>query len=306
MNNPLTMAALSCRNLRQTCSSTRGLRPPRPPRRALHRSRRQRQRLVRRRRRGVRVCRPSSAGCSSSSCCWPHTPGRRSRQRWSQARIRHERPRPEYAAAGGGHYRTWPTSTGTEPPCWSWARTASSAGTSSCASSTEHGFRWRSRSWATIFGMIIGVLMGSVAGCSAAGSTRSSRVTEVVMAFPVLLFIIALASTVGDRLNHVTFGFLQPGVFTLTIVIGVFGWYYPGKDYRGGGAVPPGEDFVEAARRARRERRTHHPLASAAAPGRADHRTRRRRSSAPEAGHSSTTHVWRLRSRRSSRPGSSA
>ena len=68
------------------------------------------------------------------------------------------------------------------------------------------------------------------------------------MAFPVLLFIIALASTVGDRLNHVTFGFLQPGVFTLTIVIGVFGWYYPARIIRAVVLSLREKEFVEAPR----------------------------------------------------------
>ena len=102
---------------------------------------------------------------------------------------------------------------------------------------------------ATIFGMVIGVLMGSVAGYFGGWiDTIVSRITEVVMAFPVLLFIIALASTVGDRLNHVTFGFLQPGVFTLTIVIGVFGWYYPARIIRAVVLSLREKEFVEAAR----------------------------------------------------------
>jgi peptide/nickel transport system permease protein len=102
---------------------------------------------------------------------------------------------------------------------------------------------------ATIFGMIIGVLMGAVAGYFGGWiDTIVSRITEVVMAFPVLLFIIALASTVGDRLNHVTFGFLQPGVFTLTVVIGVFGWYYPARIIRAVVLSLREKEFVEAAR----------------------------------------------------------
>ena len=52
------------------------------------------------------------------------------------------------------------------------------------------------------------------------------------MAFPVLLFIIALASTVGDRLNNITFGFLGQGVFTLFLVFTIFGWFYPARIVR--------------------------------------------------------------------------
>jgi len=102
---------------------------------------------------------------------------------------------------------------------------------------------------ATILGMIIGILMGSIAGYFGGWiDTIVSRVTEVVMAFPVLLFIIALASTVGDRLNNITFGFLQPGVLTLTVVIGVFGWYYPARIFRAVVLSLREKEFVEAAR----------------------------------------------------------
>jgi ABC-type dipeptide/oligopeptide/nickel transport system permease subunit len=102
---------------------------------------------------------------------------------------------------------------------------------------------------ATILGMSVGVVMGAIAGYFGGWTdTVVSRTTEIVMAFPVLLFIIALASTVGDRLNHVTFGFLQPGVFTLTVVIGVFGWYYPARIIRAVVLSLREKEFVEAAR----------------------------------------------------------
>jgi ABC-type dipeptide/oligopeptide/nickel transport system permease subunit len=54
-----------------------------------------------------------------------------------------------------------------------------------------------------------------------------SRITEIVMAFPVLLFVIALASTAGEHLDNITFGFLGKGVMTLIFVLGIFGWFYP-------------------------------------------------------------------------------
>src|SRR4029077_20439842 len=92
-------------------------------------------------------------------------------------------------------------------------------------------------------------LMGAIAGYFGGWmDTIVSRITEIVMAFPVLLFIIALASTVGDRLNRVTFGFLQPGVFTLTVVIGVFGWYYPARIIRAVVLSLREKEFVEAPR----------------------------------------------------------
>ena len=38
-----------------------------------------------------------------------------------------------------------------------------------------------------------------------------SRVTELIMAFPVILFIIALSAVAGPQLNKITFGFLPEG-----------------------------------------------------------------------------------------------
>jgi peptide/nickel transport system permease protein len=103
---------------------------------------------------------------------------------------------------------------------------------------------------AMLLSMIIGVTMGSVAGYYGRWiDTLVSRVTEIVMAFPVLLFIIALASTIGDRLNNITFGgLIGEGVFTLVIVIGLFGWYYPARIVRAQVLSLREKEFVEAAR----------------------------------------------------------
>ena len=74
---------------------------------------------------------------------------------------------------------------------------------------------------ATIGSISIGVLLGSMAGYFRGWvDTVVSRVTEITMAFPALLFIIALASTVGDSINNITFGgIIGPGVFTLFVVL---------------------------------------------------------------------------------------
>ena len=65
---------------------------------------------------------------------------------------------------------------------------------------------------ATIGRMSIGVLLGSMAGYFRGWvDTIVSRLTEITMAFPALLFIIALASTVGAALNKITSGSSAPG-----------------------------------------------------------------------------------------------
>jgi peptide/nickel transport system permease protein len=103
---------------------------------------------------------------------------------------------------------------------------------------------------ATILGLFIGVVMGTLAGFyGGLTDTLVSRMTEIVMAFPLLLFAIALASTVGDRLNSYTFfGLFAPGVVTLVLVISVFSWYYPARIVRAQVLSLREKEFVEAAR----------------------------------------------------------
>ena len=56
---------------------------------------------------------------------------------------------------------------------------------------------------ATLIAMFLGLLLGSIAGFFRGWiDTVISRVTEITMAFPYLLFVIALASTVGTRLEQ--------------------------------------------------------------------------------------------------------
>jgi peptide/nickel transport system permease protein len=102
---------------------------------------------------------------------------------------------------------------------------------------------------ATVVIMVVGVLLGALAGFYGGwADTVISRLTELVMAFPILLFVIALASTVGPRLNNITLGFLGHGVLTLVIVIGLFGWFYPARIVRAQVLSLREKEFVEAAR----------------------------------------------------------
>jgi peptide/nickel transport system permease protein len=102
---------------------------------------------------------------------------------------------------------------------------------------------------ATVLSMIVGVIMGAIAGYHGGWiDTVVSRITEIVMAFPILLFIIALASTIGSRLDNVTFGFLGKGVVTLVLVLGFFGWFYPARIVRAQVLSLREKEFIEAAR----------------------------------------------------------
>ena len=101
----------------------------------------------------------------------------------------------------------------------------------------------------TIGVMIIGVILGTIAGFYRGwADTAISRVIELTMVFPALLFIIALSATVGPRVNHITFGVFVPGTVTLVLVFAIFGWYYPARIMRAQVLSLREKEFVEAAR----------------------------------------------------------
>jgi len=100
-----------------------------------------------------------------------------------------------------------------------------------------------------ILSITIGLILGSAAGYfRGTVDTVISRLTEITMAFPYLLFVIALAATVGSRLDGVTFGFLGRGVITLVVVFGLFSWFYSARVFRGLTLSMREKEFIEAAR----------------------------------------------------------
>src|SRR5512133_3184 len=101
----------------------------------------------------------------------------------------------------------------------------------------------------TIGVMIIGVLLGASAGYfRGATDTVISRLTEITMAFPLLLFVIALAATIGPRLNEITLGVFPHGVVTLVLIFSIFGWFYPARIMRAQVLSIREKEYVEAAR----------------------------------------------------------
>ena len=102
---------------------------------------------------------------------------------------------------------------------------------------------------ATVGSVALGVLMGLLAGYFRGWvDTVVSRLIEVVMVFPALLFIIAVRVVAGPQLNSITFGFLARGVFTLVLIFSVIGWFYPARIIRGVVFSLREKEFVEAAR----------------------------------------------------------
>ena len=153
---------------------------------------------------------------------------------------------------------------------------------------------------ATVFTILIGATVGSIAGYfGGVVDTIVSRLTELVMAFPVLLFIIALASVVGPaaerhhlRLPRTRRLHDHDGAHDLRLVL-------PGAHRAGAGAVAAREGVHRGRAHGRRERLADHPLAPAAAPRRADDRARddlgRRRTSWPRRGCRSSASGSRIR-----------
>ena len=101
---------------------------------------------------------------------------------------------------------------------------------------------------ATLLALAIALVVGTVSGFyGGAADALASRATDLVAAFPLLLFVIALGWTVAARLNSVTLGFLQPGVVSLIVVIGMFTWPYPARIIRSRVLALREQEFVEAA-----------------------------------------------------------
>ena len=101
----------------------------------------------------------------------------------------------------------------------------------------------------TIGVMFIGVILGAIAGYFRGWvDTIISRVTEITMAFPLLLFVIALAATIGPRLNAITFGIFPEGVITLVLIFTLFGWFYPARIMRAQVLSIREKEYIEAAR----------------------------------------------------------
>jgi peptide/nickel transport system permease protein len=102
----------------------------------------------------------------------------------------------------------------------------------------------------TIGVMFIGVILGATAGYfRGATDTVISRLTEITMAFPLLLFVIALAATIGPRLNAITIhGVFPEGVVTLVLIFSIFGWFYPARIMRAQVLSIREKEYVEAAR----------------------------------------------------------
>ncbi len=103
---------------------------------------------------------------------------------------------------------------------------------------------------AATIAVLLGTLLGAVAAVRGGFlDALITRLTELVMAFPLLLLVVAIGQTVADRFDNVTLGgALEPGVLSLAAVLGLFTWFYPARVIRALTLSLRDREFVEAAR----------------------------------------------------------
>jgi ABC-type dipeptide/oligopeptide/nickel transport system permease subunit len=103
---------------------------------------------------------------------------------------------------------------------------------------------------ATALALAIGVTLGTLAGWfGGVIDAVVGRLTELTMAFPILLLVIAIGQTIATRFESVTLhGVFEPGVLALGIVIGIFSWFYPARVVRSLTVSLREYEFVDAAR----------------------------------------------------------
>jgi peptide/nickel transport system permease protein/oligopeptide transport system permease protein len=100
---------------------------------------------------------------------------------------------------------------------------------------------------ATLLSVVIGTLLGVIAGYFGGWvDTVIGRAMDVFLAFPILVFAIALAGVVPDQAFGLTGDTLRVGL--LIFIIGFFNWPYLGRIIRGQTLSLREREFVDAAR----------------------------------------------------------
>lgn len=100
---------------------------------------------------------------------------------------------------------------------------------------------------ATLLSVVIGTVMGMIAGYRGGWiDSAISRVMDVFLAFPLLLFALALVGVIPDHAFGLTGNGLRIAI--LVFIIGFFNWPYIGRIVRGQALSLREREFVEAAR----------------------------------------------------------
>jgi peptide/nickel transport system permease protein len=102
---------------------------------------------------------------------------------------------------------------------------------------------------AALVAILIGVTLGSLAGYFGGWiDAVVSRFTDLVMAFPLLLFLVMIGSLFTHGIQDWTIhGLFSQGVTELILIIGAFTWFYPARLVRAQVQSLRNREFVEAA-----------------------------------------------------------
>jgi ABC-type dipeptide/oligopeptide/nickel transport system permease subunit len=98
---------------------------------------------------------------------------------------------------------------------------------------------------AVFFGVVLGMTAGYLGGKI---DTFISRVMDVMLSMPVLLFAIGIAAACGADVVGCLGGAIKPGRLLVVLVIALFTWPYIGRIVRGNTLSIKEKEFIEAAR----------------------------------------------------------
>jgi peptide/nickel transport system permease protein len=102
---------------------------------------------------------------------------------------------------------------------------------------------------ATGIAVFIGVVVGLVAGFFRGFvDTIFSRITDIILALPLLLLAIGIAAACGTTKEGCLGGLLEPGMGLVVIIIAFFSWPYIARIVRGNVLSIREKEFIEAAR----------------------------------------------------------
>jgi peptide/nickel transport system permease protein len=102
---------------------------------------------------------------------------------------------------------------------------------------------------ATGFAVITGVILGITAGyLGSVADTAITRLVDIVLAMPILLFAIGIATVCGITAEGCLGGLLQPGLSLVIGVIALFTWPNIARIVRGQVLSLREREFIEAAR----------------------------------------------------------
>ena len=98
---------------------------------------------------------------------------------------------------------------------------------------------------AVVIGTIVGIVGGYFRGYV---DTATSRIVDIILAMPLLLFAIGIAAACGTTKEGCLGGVVQPGQRLVIFIIALFSWPYIARIIRGNVLSIREKEFVEAAR----------------------------------------------------------